>query len=153
MLGVGVAEGSPLLRRDASVPGSGAVMVISYDAWKNKFGGDPNLVGQTLHLRGHAFEVVGIANPAFAGLASFPCGFWIPLTMDAAVQDGRDLLAFPQPERLELIGRLQEGMQPETAKAALIAWSSGVGANLPGEHRPVGVARRSSATNISSPRA
>ena len=148
MLGIGAAEGRPLLPRDASVPGSGAVMVVSYDAWKNKFGGDPNLVGKTVHLRGHAFEVVGIANPGFAGLASFPCGFWIPLTMDAAVQDGRDLQAFPQPERLELIGRLQEGMQPETAKAALTAWTSGFGAKLPAEQRPVGVAMRSSATTV-----
>ena len=97
MLGAGVAEGRPLLPRDASAPGSGAVMVVSYDAWKNKFGGDPNLVGKTLHLRGHAFEVVGIASPAFAGLERFPGGFWIPLTMHAAVQDGSDLLAFPQP--------------------------------------------------------
>lgn len=148
MLGIGAAEGRPLLPRDASVPGSGAVMVVSYEAWKNKFGGDPSLVGQTLHLRGHAFEVVGIANPGFAGLANFPCGFWIPLTMDGAVQDGRDLLAFPQPERLELIGRLQEGMQPETAKASLTAWSSGFGADLPAAQRPVGVAMRSSATTI-----
>ena len=142
------AEGRPLLPRDASVPGSGAVMVVSYDAWKNKFGADPDLVGKTVHLRGHAFEVVGIANPGFAGLESFPGGFWIPLTMDAAVQDGRDLLALPQPERLKLIGRLQEGMQPETAKAALMAWTSGFGADLPAEQRPVGVVMQSSATTI-----
>jgi predicted permease len=148
MLGAGVAEGRPLLPRDASLPGAGAVMVVGYDAWKNKFGADPNLVGKTLYLRGHAFEVVGIANPAFAGLGNFPCGFWIPLTMDGAVQDGRDLLAFPQPERLELIGRLPQGMPPETAKAALMSWSSGLGASLSGEQRPIGVAMRSSATTI-----
>jgi predicted permease len=148
MLGAGVAEGRPLLPRDASAPGSGAVMVVSYDAWKNKFGADPNLIGKTLHLRGHAFEVVGIASPGFAGLESVSFGFWIPLTMDAAVQDGRDLRAFPQPERLEVIGRVQEGMLPETAKAALIAWSSGFGASLPPEQRPVGVAMRSTATTV-----
>jgi predicted permease len=148
MLGLGVVEGRPLLPRDASAPGSGAVMVISYDAWKNKFGADPTLVGKTLHLRGHAFEVVGIASPAFAGLESFPGGFWIPLTMDAAVQDGPDLLAFPQTERLKLIGRLQEGMLPETAKAAVMTWASGFGAELPREQRPVGVVMQSSATTV-----
>jgi ABC-type antimicrobial peptide transport system permease subunit len=68
--------------------------------------------------------------------------------MDGAVQDGRDLLAFPQPERLELIGRLPQGMPPETAKAALMSWSSGLGASLSGEQRPIGVAMRSSATTI-----
>jgi predicted permease len=148
MLGAGVAEGRPLLPRDASAPGSGAVMVISYDVWKNKFGADPNLVGKTVHLRGHAFEVVGVANPDFAGLESFPGGFWIPLTMDAAVQDGRDLLALPQPEKLKLIGRLPVGMRPETAKAAVMAWSSGFGAGLPEEQRPTGVAMQSSATTV-----
>jgi predicted permease len=147
MLGAGVVEGRPLLPRDASAPGSGAVMVISYDVWKNKFGGDPNMVGKTVHLRGHPFEVVGIANPAFAGLESFPGGCWIPLTMDAAVQDGRDLLASPQPEKLKLIGRLQ-GIQPESAKAALAVWSSGFGADLPVEQRPVGVVMQSSATTV-----
>ncbi len=117
MLGAGVAEGRPLLPEDTSVPGSGAVMVLSYDARKNKFGADPTLVGRTVHLRGLAFKVVGIASPAFAGLESFPAGFWIPLTMDAAVQDGPALLAEPAPEKLKLTGRVQ-GVRPETAKAA-----------------------------------
>ena len=68
--------------------------------------------------------------------------------MDAVVQDGRDLLALPQPERLKLVGRLHEGMRPETAKAALTAWSSGFGADLPGEQRPAGVVLESSATTV-----
>jgi predicted permease len=147
MLGAGMAAGRPLLPRDAT-PGSGAVMVLSYDVWKNQFGADPNLVGRTVHMRGHAFEVVGIAHPAFAGLSSFPCGYWIPLSMRAAVQVGPDLTAIPQPESLDLIGRLQPGMRPETAKAALIAWSNGFTAGLPNDQRLVGVVLQSSATMI-----
>src|SRR5262249_16934817 len=46
MLGVGIAEGRPLVPADASRPGAGAVMVVSYDVWRNKFAGDPNLVGK-----------------------------------------------------------------------------------------------------------
>ena len=88
MLGAGIAEGRPLLPVDAAVPGSGAVIVLSYDTWKNKFGADPNLVGKTLHLRGRAFEVVGIAHAAFAGIAIMPIAFWIPLSMEGAMQDG-----------------------------------------------------------------
>jgi predicted permease len=148
MLGVGIAEGRPLLPADAAVPGAGAVMVIGYDAWKNKFGGDPNLVGKTLHLRGHAFQVVGIGSPAFAGLETFPCGFWIPVTMHAAVQDSRDLRAFPQEEHLKLIGRLPDEVPLKTANAALMAWSSSFSADLPAERRPIGVMMLSSATTI-----
>ena len=47
-----------------------------------------------------------------------------------------------------MIGRLQVGVGPETAKAALMTWSSGFGANLPEDQRPVGVAMRSTATTV-----
>ncbi|HEV3201912.1 MAG TPA: ABC transporter permease [Bryobacteraceae bacterium] len=147
ILGAGVAVGRPLVPDDANVPGTGAVMVIGYDAWKNKFGADPGLVGKTVHLRGNAFEVVGIANPGFTGLESF-CSYWIPLSMEGLVTDGRDLLAWPQPERLHLDGRLREGVRPEAAKADLIVWSSGLGADLPKEQRPAGVILQSSATSV-----
>jgi predicted permease len=145
MLGAGVAQGRPLVPADGSAPGSGGVMVVGYDAWKNRFGADPNLVGKTLHLRGHAFEVVGIANPGFAGLESF-CGFWIPLSMEGAVRDERDLRALPKAERLELVGRL--GVRPETARAELMVWSSGFGAEMPQEQRPARVDLLSAATSV-----
>lgn len=148
MLGPGIAQGRPLLPADASTAGAGAVMVISYDVWQNKFGGDPNLIGKTLHLRGHAFEVVGISSPTFAGLETFPCGFWIPLTMHAAVLDSRDLTTYPQQQQLKLIGRLREGMPPKTAEAALMAWASGISADRPPEQRALGVMMQSSATTI-----
>ena len=148
MLGAGVSAGRPLVPTDVKAPGSGAVMVVSYDAWKNKFGADPNLVGSTLHLRGHAFEVVGIASPAFAGLESFPCSFWIPLSMEGAVRNDRDLRAVPQPERLKLVGRLQHGLRLEAAKASLAVWTSELGADLPPAKRPVGVVMQSCATTV-----
>src|SRR5215471_6294652 len=62
MLGAGMARGRPFLPEDA-----GAVMVISYDAWRNKFSSDPDLVGRKVYLRGQPFEVVGIATSEFSG--------------------------------------------------------------------------------------
>ncbi len=148
MLGTGISAGRPLLPTDAVAPGSGAVMVISYDTWQNRFGGDPNLVGKTVHLRGHAFEVVGITTPAFAGLDSFPCSFWIPLSMEVAVRNDRDLAPFPLGERLRLIGRLEEGVRPGAAKADLMAWTTGFTADRPRDQRPAGVEIRSAATTV-----
>jgi predicted permease len=130
MLGVGTAQGRPLVPED-----SGAVMVLSHQAWRNQFGGDPSLVGRKVYLRGRPFEVVGIANPGFVGLESFPGGFWIPLRQYAAVADG------PAPG-LKLIGRLRAGTSLEAAKAALLAWSRGWAPEA------VGVAMISHATTI-----
>src|SRR4051812_28735461 len=39
-LGVGMELGRPLL------PGDGAVMVLGYEAWRNKFGADPAILGR-----------------------------------------------------------------------------------------------------------
>ncbi|HEV3201913.1 MAG TPA: ADOP family duplicated permease, partial [Bryobacteraceae bacterium] len=147
MLGAGVAEGRPLLPADAAVPGSGAVMVVSYNAWQNKFAADPGLVGKTVYLRGHAFSVVGIANPAFIGLEGLPGAFWIPISMETVVRDERDLPAL-HAERLKVVGRLQEGVPLEAARAGLLAWASGFGAGLPSEQRPARVILQSSATSV-----
>src|SRR5215831_17692118 len=118
MLGAGMARGRPFLPEDA-----GAVMVISYDAWRNKFISDPDLVGRKVYLRGQPFEVVGIATSAFSGIESVPIGVWIPLRMASAVIGGEDLFGPRRPANLRLIGRLASGVGPEAAKGPLLAWA------------------------------
>ena len=59
--GVGMAIGS------AAAPGDRRVMVLSYDAWRNKFGADPAMIGRKVYMRGQPFEVVGIAESAVRG--------------------------------------------------------------------------------------
>ena len=116
-LGVGMMHGRPLLPDD-----NAAVMVVSYKAWRNKFAGDPDLVGRKVYLRGQPFEVVGITSPGFAGVENLPAGFWVPLQAWSALMEGDDLFGPKQPARLSLIGRLQPGATPESAKAALLPW-------------------------------
>jgi predicted permease len=113
MLGVGMERGRPLLPDDA-----GSVMVLSDEAWRNKFGGDPEIVGRKVYLRGHPFEVVGVTNAAFTGLESFPVGFWIPMRGAGPVTDGS--------RRISVIGRLAPGVSPEAAKSEMLAWARGV---------------------------
>jgi predicted permease len=115
MLGAGVSQGRPLLETD-----DGAVLVLSYEAWRNKFGADPTLLGRTMYVRGQPFEVVGIGSPSFEGVAGVPVGFWIPLNPAAAAKIAGD--AFSRSEGVRLIGRLQPGLRPEAARSALLAW-------------------------------
>ncbi|HLK67492.1 MAG TPA: ADOP family duplicated permease [Bryobacteraceae bacterium] len=147
-LGTGVFAGRPLLPGDFDASGSGAVMVLSYDAWMSRFGGDPNLVGKTVHLRGHPFQIVGITQSPFAGLASFPCGFWIPLSMYGAVDEGRITFGSPDAERLKLTGRLLPGVSTKAAESNLLAWSQGWADRMPHEKRPTAVGLFSTATAI-----
>ena len=91
MLGGDVAIGRPLLEEDASAGTS--VLVISYSAWKNRFGGDPEILGRRLPMFGASYEVVGVARPDFHGVAQVPADFWIPLPpsngRDATQHHGR----------------------------------------------------------------
>src|ERR1022692_3182308 len=78
MLGVGAALGRTLVAADAATPGSQPVIALSYAAWKNRFGGDPNIVGRKLLLKGHPFEVIGVAAEGFNALGDRPTDFWAP---------------------------------------------------------------------------
>ena len=111
MLGVGMELGRPLL------PGDGAAMVMSYDVWRNKFGGDPGILGRKLNVRGQPFDVVGVVNRRFAGVEAFRTGIWLPMSMRGAVKDG------PASEGLRVIGRLKPGVTAGAAKAALLLWA------------------------------
>ena len=48
--------------------GAPALAVISYRFWQSRFAGDPAVVGKTLRLNRHPFEIVGVTPPWFSGL-------------------------------------------------------------------------------------
>ncbi|MGH9840501.1 MAG: ADOP family duplicated permease [Blastocatellia bacterium] len=57
-----------------------AVAVISHGLWQRRFAGDPNAIGQTLHLNGKSFTIIGVAPPALQYPAKLDV--WIPLSLD-----------------------------------------------------------------------
>jgi putative ABC transport system permease protein len=59
---------SPVLGRGFNAGDDGRsaapVMMLTYDYWQKRFGGDPAIVGKTLRVGGHAVTVVGVLQPA-----------------------------------------------------------------------------------------
>jgi predicted permease len=102
------------------VAGDRAAAVMGYEAWRNKFGGDPSIVGRKLYLRGQPLEIVGVAGRRFTGVEGLPVGVWVPMSMHTAFKDGAGNGGL----RLRLIGRLQPGLTEERAKAALTTWAA-----------------------------
>jgi putative ABC transport system permease protein len=90
---------------------AGKMVVLSQGTWKNRFGGDPSLVGRTLSLSGEPHMVVGVAPASF----DFPEGseMWIRSYRDGVpeppVDIGEDLSEIRSLGYFSVIGRLAPG--------------------------------------------
>jgi predicted permease len=148
MLGVGAALGRTLVPEDTAVPGREPYIVLSYSAWRDKFGGRPDIVGRKLMLRGYPIQVVGVARAGFDDIHDFPRDFWVPLTMASRLEDGPDLFGESEPEGIRVIGRLKLGTTPRRADPVLGAWARRITDRKPAADRATGVLLQSKATAI-----
>ena len=71
------------------VAGRNAVMVLSHDAWTERFGADRAIVGRRVRLGGVDFEIIGVAPKGFEGmhLALHPV-YYVPYAMTTALPGG-----------------------------------------------------------------
>lgn len=116
-------------------PGAEPVVLLSQRIWRSRFGGDPDLVGQTIRLNESSYRVIGVMPPEFdfpppiieQGIAPVQdVDLWVPFALDmgnisrgahnlnvlARLRDGVDLRR-AEAEMNTIAGRLQEGY-PDT---------------------------------------
>ena len=121
-LGVGTAVGRTLLPQD-NTPASPPVLVLDYGYWQSVFGGDPKIVGRTIHLKGLPFTVVGVAEQRFVSLTpGSPYDLWIPLEQRQYLETGWN----PRREDagawwIVAVGRLKPGITRTQAGSQLSA--------------------------------
>lgn len=145
-LGVQPILGRTIVPSDAESPGSNAVIVLSHAAWSARFGGDPAVVGRMISIRGHDFEIAGVARSGFAGIANAPTDFWAPITMYSQFFDGADLFGSENLHPLEVTVRVKPNFSIDQAKAAFLVTSKRLTASYPAEDKVIGVGMESSAT-------
>jgi putative ABC transport system permease protein len=108
---------SPALGRnfttDEDKPGANHTVVISYGLWQRRFGGNSNIVGQTITLNDQSFTVVGVLPQTFEWQA--PVDLFVPI----APSLGNDLNARDDHPGIYLIGTLKPGVTVEQARAEL----------------------------------
>lgn len=81
LLGLNAVAGRMLSTEDDRIDDPRPVVVLSYPFWKQKLGGNTDVIGKTLMLDGKAFTVVGVAPASFTGLMiGTDPDFWAPLT-------------------------------------------------------------------------
>src|SRR5213082_1239838 len=61
------------------------VTVISYQTWKDRYKGDPDIVGKMQYLNGVQHTIIGVAPEKFHGtFIGYSFNFWIPTSMQEA---------------------------------------------------------------------
>jgi predicted permease len=68
VLGVAPALGRLFTGEDNLVPGGHPVAVIGYDLWRNRYGGDPAILGTKILLAEKPYTIIGVAAPGFHGV-------------------------------------------------------------------------------------
>ncbi len=109
-LGVPAARGRYLTASEHE-RGRNHAIVLSWQAWKDQFGGEDDVIGQTVTLSGEAYTVSGVMPPGFG----FPAGdvqAWVPLSLipDSGIPRLR------QVRFLRVIGRLAPSATIESAR-------------------------------------
>jgi hypothetical protein len=67
LLGIAPALGRFILSTEGKAAGADPVVVLSYNYWQTRFGGDPAIVGKAVSLNGHPVTIVGVAPLTLAG--------------------------------------------------------------------------------------
>ena len=122
--------------------GANAVAVLSYAAWRDRFGGDPNVVGRTIRVNGTEFIVAGVAPKGFKGLRTF--GFWpeiwVPAGMHTTiVPRSAGMLAGRGRGWLYLFGRMHQGWDIDRTAVAANLFAHHLAQEFPESNRDLGV--------------
>lgn len=122
-LGVGAAMGRVLTDADDNEASTPAV-VVNYNFWRRRMGGDESVIGQTVRLMGTPFTVVGVIEKEFNGptYGPSPPEFWAPLATFESVWQS----ASTRGSSVRTIGRIAEGTTRQQAEAEVLALAAAV---------------------------
>ncbi|MGA2609212.1 MAG: ABC transporter permease [Terriglobia bacterium] len=123
----------PLLGREFSSNDNPHVVLLTYELWHRRFGGDAGIIGKSIHLEGRTYTVLGVLPPHF----HFPPDRWgsAPEVLVPVI---------PNPERgwnyLRVIGRLVPGVSEQQARTEMKGIAARLAQAYPNTNRDQGIA-------------
>src|SRR5712692_4569875 len=116
------------------------VAVISYQLWKGRFQGDPQIVGKTQRLNGVVHTIVGVAPKGFYGtFVGWGMNFWVPASMEEVFESGGYKLEDRGARWIESYARLKSGVSLQQAQQEVGAISGRLEAEYPTTNRGRGI--------------
>lgn len=107
--------------------GADAVLILSYEYWKGRHGGDPNIVGRVFEMNNRPHTVIGVLPP----IPQYPVSndVYMP-TSQCPFRSSPAFIANRTSRMMTAFGRLKPGIGIETARADL----SGLAGQIAQEH-------------------
>lgn len=125
MLGIKPVIGRLLSKADdvRGGPREGWSVVLGYGFWRDRFAGDPGVIGKQIRISNAAVTIVGVAPPQFRGLwAGSEMKMYLPLHF-LDITTGKDVVD-SSAIRFSVVGRLAPGFDLAEAQAELAATPS-----------------------------
>jgi predicted permease len=79
-LGTRAASGRLFADDEAGRLAGARVAVLGHPFWQQRYGGNPDVIGSTLRIRGEPFEIIGVTPRGFRGLELNDVDLWLPLS-------------------------------------------------------------------------
>ncbi|HJU66412.1 MAG TPA: ABC transporter permease, partial [Gemmatimonadaceae bacterium] len=122
-------------------PDAELVVVLSYDYWQRRFGGDPRAIGRVIQTSDGSMEIIGVAEreldlhiPAYGhgggDRRASRVDLWLPLRLDPAARPVNSHFVFG-------IGRLQPGKTSADAERDLTALTARFPELFPSAYSPI----------------
>jgi predicted permease len=126
LLGVRPALGR-LFTTDDDVVGAPAVMLLGWEVWQRRFGGDAAAIGRTVRANGIETVIIGVLPERFG----FPESqqVWLPLRMHAST------IPWGGGRWVDVVGRLGDGISMDAATADLSRVTARIAEEHPETHR------------------
>ena len=135
---------NPILGRgftsDNGQKGNDNVVVLSYGFWKEKFGGDPEIVGKTIKLNGHGIIILGVAPRNFdwfikkGSLTTEKPQMWAPFSIPPSYRDRKQIGRF-----LTVVARLRPSVTVVEAQSQMNTIASRLAAEYPDFNKGWGI--------------
>ncbi len=105
-------------------PGAAPVVVLSYQFWQERFGANPDVIGQQLKLNQQSLTIIGVTPPSFNGTlqVGYRPAVTFPLAIEPLVRGDSSILGTPGSPGLwwlNLMGRLKPGATEAQARQSL----------------------------------
>src|SRR5947208_3067074 len=116
------------------------VVVISYQLWRNRFKGDPEIIGKMQRFNNVPHTIIGVAPEKFYGtFVGWAMQFWVPVSMEETFESGGYKLEDRDARWIEAYVRLKPGVSRTQAQEEISAIAARLETNYPATNRGRGI--------------